>query len=403
MATASSYGVVESWSEWDTLREVWLGTLEQKNLQPANCPGIVRKMACYDRYKWDIREELPSDKGLVEAKKQLDNYLQVLEGEGIIVQRPSPFLTEESIKTPFWSVDRMGGFTCPRDCFFVAGKQIIEAPMSWRPRYFENLAWRDLLMSYFTADPRMRWTVAPKPKLADDSWEQGGDPGKITNKEIFFDAADCRRFGKDIFVQAHYGTANHLGRDWIKRELGASGMRVHDMEFEEFHYSHLDARLTPVDEGLAMYSGSDKPTAHWLNVFNENEWNLIDVGCRSDCRTRSDHCAPGIHMNVLTIAPRVCIVEKHELHLQKLLLEEGCDVIPIEFSACYSFGGSLNCFTLDIYRQGPAAKCYFPSLEREAERSEAEEAAAAEIRHKQLLQGFEQRATNRHRMQCLGA
>jgi len=318
-------------------------------------------------------------------------------GEGIVVQRPAPFPTEESIKTPLWSVDRMGGFTCPRDLFFVAGKQIVEAPMSWRARYFENLAWRDLLMSYYTADPRMRWSCAPKPKLSADSFEATGDVGRITNREIFFDAADSRRFGKDVLFQAHYGTANHLGRDWVKRELRASGIRVRDFEFEEFHYSHFDARLTPVDEGLAVYCGRDKPSAEGMKLFKENEWNLIDCGVRSDCRSKSDNCAPGIHMNVLTIAPRVCIVEEREKKLQQLLQDEGCDVIPIPFSACYPWGGSLNCFTLDVYRHGPAAKCYFPTLDREAERQAAAEEAEADAQRRRLSEGFEPRVAKSRR------
>ena len=103
------------------------------------------------------------------------------------------------------------------------------------------------------------------------------------------------------------------------------------------------------------------------------------------------------------------------------LLPAGVDVIPIEFSACYPFGGALNCYTLDIhrrapwgqndmskllmclvrshikrlrkvsgvspsqyrfhpsqscsretaFRQGPAQKSYFPSLDERAEREEA--------------------------------
>ena len=32
----------------------------------------------------------------------------------------------------------------------------------------------------------------------------------------------------------------------------------------------------------------------------------------------------------------------------------GVDVIPIEFSACYPFGGALNCYTLDIHRPDSA-------------------------------------------------
>merc|ERR1712048_1006508 len=75
--------------------------------------------------------------------------------------------------------------------------------------------------------------------------------------------------------------------------------------------------------------------------------------------------------SVLTIGPGVCIVEENEKTLIKLMKEEGCDVIAIPFSACYPFGGALNCFTLDIYRHGPEGKCYFPSLDEKQERDSA--------------------------------
>jgi len=334
---------------------------------------------------------------LAEGKKQLDNFIEVLKGEGIVVQRSKPFATNEELKTPLWSIDRMSGFTCPRDVFFVAGKQVVEAPMSWRSRYFENLGWRDLMMSYYNADPRMRWSCAPKGKLVEASYGSNGEVGRPTNEEIMFDAADARRFVKDVFFQAHYGTANHLGRDWVRRELCASGLRVQDAEFEEFHFSHIDARLTPVDEGLAFYSAGDPPSKAMKDLFKENEWNLLDAGVREGCRSTSDNCAPGIHLNVCTIAPRVMIVEESEKKLISLFREEGCDVIPIPFSAAYPWGGSLNCFTLDIYRHGPAAKSYFPTLDRKAEQDEAKAEAAAEDQRKRLADGFVPRAAKAQR------
>mmetsp|Transcript_40025 Transcript_40025/g.95588 ORF Transcript_40025/g.95588 Transcript_40025/m.95588 type:complete len:374 (+) Transcript_40025:55-1176(+) len=366
-----SLGVVESWTEWDRLREVWVGSLENKSLDAPQEPAVARKMACYQKYNWPVRDRLQDADCLAEAKKQLDNYIEVLKQEGIIVQRPKVFDTQVEIKTPMWSVERMSGFTCPRDLFFVAGKQVIEAPMSWRCRYFEHLAWRDLLMSYYKSDPRMRWSAAPKPMLVDDSFGGEGEERSIRNSEIFFDAADSRRFGRDVFFQSAH-TANDLGREWVRRELAAQGVRVQDFDFQsQQHFSHIDARLTPVDEGLCFYSSMDPPTDAMLQLFRENEWNILDAGFREDCRSTSDQCAPGIHLNVLTIAPKVCIVEKNEKKLIKLLSDEGCDVLPIEFSACYPWGGALNCYTLDIHRDGPAQKSYFPTLDMQAERQAA--------------------------------
>ena len=135
-------------------------------------------------------------------------------------------------QVPIELIARMGGFTCPRDLFFVAGKQVIEAPgPRWcgfaverfqfglglpgtdelaqplfRALGMEGLAdesrpqslrggnderqtqsrrgvcaglpalgsasWH-CLPGYYRSDPRMRWSAAPKPMLLDESF--GGD------------------------------------------------------------------------------------------------------------------------------------------------------------------------------------------------------------------------------------
>merc|ERR1712224_1134111 len=111
-----------------------------------------------------------------------------------------------------------------------------------------------------------------------------------------------------------------------------------------------------------------------------------------------DNCAPGIHLNMLVIAPKVMIVEENEKKLIDALREEGCDVIPIPFSAAYPWGGSLNCFTLDIYRHGPAAKSYFPTLDRQEEQERNKVETQAEATKRRLEDGFVPRVAKGRRV-----
>ena len=65
--------------------------------------------------------------------------------------------------------------------------------------------------------------------------------------------------------------------------------KIHeDFHFEShFHFSHIDARLTPVDEGLCFFSSMDKPTPEPLtaneSVFLFGQfcslvlWSSVDV------------------------------------------------------------------------------------------------------------------------------
>lgn len=240
--------------------------------------------------------------------------------------------------------------------------------MSWKCRYFENLGYRDLMMDYWNKNPVMRWSAAPKPRMLDSSYQMEGEY-TLSNTEIMFDAADCRRFGKDVFMQTCH-TANMKGFEWVKRTLAADGVRVHHFDFEEDTYVHLDGKIAPVCENTLLYTSADRPTEKMLQLFKENEWNLIEAGTRESCVSRSDMCGLGIHMNMFALGPNKIVVEANEKKLIKQMRDEGIDVIPQDYSICYQWGGGLNCWTLDTVRDGDC-KSYFPTFDVDAERQEA--------------------------------
>lgn len=48
----------------------------------------------------------------------------------------------------------------------VVGDEIIEAPVAWRSRVFENYAYKNLFTDLFKRGAR--WTAAPRPAMSDD-------------------------------------------------------------------------------------------------------------------------------------------------------------------------------------------------------------------------------------------
>lgn len=225
-------------------------------------------------------------------------------------------------------------------------------------------------MNYMKRDPRMHWECAPKPLLTEASYDDNSFTLHRTN-EILFDAADMRRFGKDVFCQdAH--TMNTAGIDWVKRTLARDGIRVHVMDWErtEEHpvpsFSHLDAKITPIDEDMILWTRREAPSEKQLNFFQENDWKTIEVPERMICTSKNDLTGTGIHLNMLALSPSTVIVEAGETNLIKCLREEGVDCIPLKFAPAYRYGGGLNCFTLDVHRDGNM-KSYFPTLDRDTE------------------------------------
>src|SRR5690606_4769911 len=77
----------------------------------------------------------------VAARAELDEFVRVLEGEGVKVRRPDAIDATRGYSTPDWVCESGRGQTVPRDVIIVIGDEIIEAPMSWRSRYFESYAY----------------------------------------------------------------------------------------------------------------------------------------------------------------------------------------------------------------------------------------------------------------------
>src|SRR5262245_63293994 len=158
----TTVGPVNSWNEWDPLEEVIVGRLEGATIPSSHV------VVTYDVSK-PLRRLYPLVGGrrypriLVDAaQRELDEFVHVLEAEGVVVRRPAVTDFSLPFSTPEW---RSRGFcvSCPRDGLLVLGDEILETPMPWRSRYFEMHAYRPLLKEYF--ERGARWSAAPRPTL----------------------------------------------------------------------------------------------------------------------------------------------------------------------------------------------------------------------------------------------
>src|ERR1700678_609035 len=160
---------VKSFTEWDPLVEVIVGRLDG-GVFPSWQAAMADTMP---QDVWDtLREQgaapFPAAQ-LQAAQDEMDAFCEVLVGAGVSVRRPDISPHDHPFATPNWSVP--GGLYAgmPRDGLIVVGDTIIEAPMSWRCRYFEADAYRSLIKDYFRRGAR--WLSAPLPQLTDNLYE----------------------------------------------------------------------------------------------------------------------------------------------------------------------------------------------------------------------------------------
>jgi glycine amidinotransferase len=363
--------IVNSWNEWDPLKHVVIGRADFvciPNSEPALDAKVPEDSDMRGMYG-------PRPLKTVEAANaQLDNFAKILENRGIEVSRPTPIQWNRAIATPDWSAETMFGCMPPRDVLLTVGREICEATMSYRCRWFEYLAYRPLLNQWFEEDPGFKWEAAPKPRLTDKDYRKDYLSDKIgiekrlqwmaekfyvtTDEEPLFDAADVCRMGKDFFVQ-HGFTTNLKAMDWLRRHF--PDHRVHAVNFPGDPYPiHIDATFVPLRSGLIINNPNRKLPADQKKIFEKNGWEIVDAAQPAHT-TPPPLCYSSVwlSMNCLVVDPKTVCVEASEVHQQEQFDKLGFEVIPVPFRDAYPFGGGLHCATADVYREG---KCedYFP-------------------------------------------
>jgi glycine amidinotransferase len=357
MESESKQPVVNSHNEWDPLEEVIVGVLE------GSCylPWHISLEACIHgdyvndvgKYHREFGGKARSLDQIEVVQAQLAEFIHILEQEGVTIRQPEPVNQARPFATMDWQSNGGNAQANPRDSLLVVGNEIIEAPMSWRARYFEVHAYRKLLKDYFRQGAR--WTSAPKPQLNDDLydpyWERSNDTYVTTEAEPVWDAADIARFGRDLVVQRSQVT-NEFGAEWLQRHLG-NDYRIHLVEFEDDDPLHIDTTFVPLCPGKVLVNPG-RPIKQLPAIFENSDWDLL-----TPPRTTlpSNHPAyrsyEWYHLNILMLDHNRVIVEKEEAPFIQALKDWGFEPIPCAFRhAAVHFAGGFHCFTLDVRRRG---------------------------------------------------
>ncbi len=364
--------IVNSWNEWDQLKHVIVGTADNANIPPME-PALEPKISEDSGMKGSNGAR--SIESIEKANLQLNNFVKILESFNIKVDRPTAIDFTKTIETPDWK--NHGMFDCmpPRDVILTVGNEMLEAPMSYRCRWFEYLAYRPLLEKYYKEDPNMRWEAAPKPRLTEATYKKDYLHKNIsieerhakiedadfilTEIEPLFDAAEILRFGKDLFYHNNF-TSNLNGLDWLRRHF--PNHRVHQINLPgDLTPTHIDACFTPIKPGIMLINPNRKLSSKQKNIFEDNNWKIIEAE-PSIHNSPPPMCYSSIwlSMNVLIINPKTICVEASETRMIKQMENLGMEVVPVPFRDAYAFGGSLHCATTDVYRDGECED-YFPN------------------------------------------
>ena len=423
--------IVNSHNEWDKLEEVIVGHVEDSIFPEHHISllgGTPQRMYNLMRFLGGLPRK-PDRFFLKQAREELEELVKILEAEGVKVRRPNRIKHHKRVKTPNWK-SRGHTLACPRDCFLVIGDEIIEAPMSWRNRYFEREAYYEIFKEYFdqgakwTSAPRRpnrikhhkrvktpnwksrghtlacprdcflvigdeiieapmswrnryfereayyeifkeyfdqgaKWTSAPRPLLKDSLYNKKYKvPASlnemeyvINESEIVFDAADFVRAGKDIFVTMGNVT-NEEGIKWLERHLGDK-YKIHRIPTKSHQPMHIDTTLIPMGPKKILINPKYIDINELPPIFDDYEILvapeplLVDGGLFNENATM---CSTWLNMNILLIDKERVLVEKTQIPMIEALKKWGFKPIPCSLIALGAFGGAFHCVTLDIRR-----------------------------------------------------
>ena len=336
--------MVKSCNEWDTLKEVFVG-----NIENANNPIKGKDLHCInyaDRDNIDdVKEGYYPEQVIEETKEDLEELVTTLKSFGVKVKRPQTQDNQLYFSTSDWCTN--GYYTyCPRDSVVVIGDTIIESPMSLRSRYFETFSFRDDFIDYMKKGAR--WVSAPKPRLRDDCYQRENlDELTLTEVEPVFDAANILRCNDDILYLVS-NTGNKLGAQWLQNFLG-SKYKVHILE-NMYSYSHLDSTIALLREGLCLLNPTRVNEDNMPEVLKswDKIWcpDMVDIGYYGDY----NHASVWIGINLLSLNSNLVICDENQTELHKELYKHNIEVIPMKLRHSRTLGGSFHCVTMDVHR-----------------------------------------------------
>jgi len=283
---------IRSYDEWSTLQEIILGTTGLNFSHPI----------------FPIVEE------------GLDAFSNILKKHNVKVYRPEGFC---------YNV---------RDCAFVYGDMIVDAPMKYQDKYVELDTLKPIFQQKMLEGGR--WLSAPKPK-----WDGTNEP--------LFDAANIARIGKDIIFAVNK-TSNRMGRQWL-RSLLPDDITIHSVSTFAT-VSHIDTTIVPLAPYVVMVNSSRitpstlpscflKYDVIWIKEDDLVKTELIDNTPFKE--TASDW----IGMNVLSLDKERVFVQEEQTKLMDKLSKHGFECIPVPLKHTREMCGGLHCCTLDLVRE----------------------------------------------------
>jgi glycine amidinotransferase len=320
--------------EWDTLREVVVGTPFIKI--GSAIPKMVRNYSPQGVYEWSLEmmkqfagktlQEIEPEK-YAELVSQVESAVAILKERDIIVHRIPPFEPAES-DFPMVKAD-VEIQLFPRDSMLVIGNRFIENAPLYPMRRREKMAIRRALKSRLENNLVVSMPE-PIPVWDDEASQPFGD-------QAFLEGGDVFVLGKDIYVGNSGNASSSAGILWLRNFLGED-YKVHEIRLSS-KFLHLDCALSTPRHGFAMIC--KEAFLDGIPDFLKG-WELLEIPFK-DAKNQ-------LACNGLVLDEKTVLIAAELPWLAEKLYRAGFEVLTTPFSQVYQFGGAFRCWHHPLVR-----------------------------------------------------
>lgn len=302
---------IHSVNEWDSLREIVVGSAHAANWPSAD--PVFSQESQKTTWTETAVPSGPVPQWIVdESMEDLQGLVDILHTAGVQVHRPTDL--------DFVALGGMHNY-CPRDRFLVAGDTIVDPAMMYPCRDLESSAYSDMLHS------AARYLHMPR------------------NQGMTLDAANVCRLG-DTWLYLQSRSGNTAAYEWLCEQFP----HIH-IELCNFYAGvHIDSTVVPLCEGTVMLNAA-RITPDTVPRCLE-KWHKIwitDVVAQDFYQY--PYASKWIAMNTLSIDPQTVIVDAAQQEIITVLERMKFTVIPHTLRHSRTLGGGFHCVTLDTWRQ----------------------------------------------------
>jgi len=331
-------------NEYSELKSIIVGRIEYANWPIGD--DYFDLMISSSTYPKKLKKGKIDSKIKNTTKKDLDNFIKILQNRKVKVYRPKILNWEKKNKIFNKFCSGMHSYSA-RDLLLVVGNTVIECPTPYICRQNEILAFDDIKISAIKNG--CKWIAAPIARMSINDYKIKNKKIVLTEDYPIFDAANVLKFN-DKLLYLISCTGNYAGARWLQKVVGN--------EFEVitwdgvYSHAHIDSTIAILNKKTILLNASRVKNDFQIPKFLRDKKKIYinDDNVKERDFYRFPYASKWIGLNILSLNPETVFIDTIQDNLTSILRKEGFEVLNTPLTHSRTLGGGFHCITCDLER-----------------------------------------------------